>query len=69
MNPQEAFLDMLVAAMMDAAVEKKLSQIVTQLDPSGTGSGPLKKVRIIIVPEEQQYSWPSHAPLGSVGQG
>jgi hypothetical protein len=68
-NPQEAFLLMLIAAMKDAAIEKKLTQLVTQLDPTETGKGPLKKVRIIVIPDELDHTWPSHAPLGSVGQG
>ena len=64
MNPQEAFLNMLVAAMSDAVIEGKLTQLQTQLDPDGKG---LRRVRIIVVPEEMQYSWPSSRPLGSQG--
>lgn len=63
MNPQEAFLDLLLAAMMDAATELKLTQLQTQLDPDG--SGKLRKVRIIIVPETLEHQWPSSAPLGT----
>jgi hypothetical protein len=64
-NPQEAFLELLIAAMQDAAVNKKLTQLQTQLDPTETGRGPLKRIRIIVVPDELDFSWPSHAPLGS----
>lgn len=61
--PQEAFLDMLVAAMMDAAVEKKMTQLKTTIDPDGKGA---KYVRLIIVPEDMEHNYPSHSPLGSV---
>lgn len=63
MNPQEAFLDLLVAAMKDACLELKLTQLLTQLDADG--SGKLRKVRIIVVPEVMEHQWPSSAPLGS----
>lgn len=63
MNPQEAFLDLLVAAMKDACLELKLTQLLTQLDADG--SGKLRKVRIIVVPEIMEHQWPSSAPLGS----
>lgn len=62
MNPQEAFLEILVAAMKDAAIEKKLTQLQTQLDPDGKG---LKVVRIIVIPEEMEHSWRPEKPLGS----
>lgn len=65
MNPQEAFLDLLIAAMKDAAIERKLTQLQTQLDPTGTGNGKLKRVRIIVVPDELDFNWPSYAPLGT----
>ena len=68
-SPQEAFLLLLIAAMKDAAIEKKLTQLQTQLDPTETGKGPLKRVRIIVVPDDLDYTWPSHAPLGSTGNG
>jgi hypothetical protein len=63
--PQDAFLEMLVAALKDAAAERKLSQLQIQLDPTETGKGPLKIVRVIIVPEEMDHNWPSYAPLGT----
>ncbi len=64
-SPQDAFLLMLIAAMKDAVLEKKLTQIGTQLDPTETGQGPLKRVRIIVVPEEFEHEWPSDRPLGA----
>lgn len=69
MNPQAAFLDMLVAAFKDAALERKLTQLAIQFDPTETGRGPLKKVRVVVIPEELDHTWPSHSPLGSAGQG
>lgn len=66
--PQEAFLDLLIAAMKDAAIERKLTQLKTQLDPTETGKGPLKTIRIIVIPEEMDFEWPRHAPLGT-GRG
>jgi hypothetical protein len=69
MNPQAAFLDMLIAAMKDAAVERKLTQLVTQLDPTETGRGPLRRVRIVVIPDELDHTWPSYSPLGSAGHG
>jgi hypothetical protein len=65
MNPQTAFLDLLIAALKDAAVERKLTQLAVQLDPSETGKGPLRRVRVIVVPEELDHTWPAHAPLGT----
>jgi hypothetical protein len=70
MNPQEAFLEMLIAAMLDAAKEKKLTQLLTQLDANeGRGAVKLKRVRVVIIPDELDHTWPSHAPLGSAGNG
>jgi hypothetical protein len=69
MNPQSAFIEMLVAAMKDAALEKKLTQLALQFDPTETGKGPLKRVRVVVIPEEMDHTWPSHAPLGSMGNG
>jgi hypothetical protein len=63
----EAFMDLLIAAMRDAALNKKLTQLQTQLDPDG--SGRLRVVRIVVIPEEMDRTWPSSAPLGSAGQG
>jgi hypothetical protein len=61
-NPQEAFLDLLIAAMKDAALERKLSQLQTQINADGKG---LKVVRIVVIPEEMDHRWPSQAPLGT----
>lgn len=60
MNQQEAFLEMLIAAMKDAAIENKLTQLQTQLDPDGKG---LKVVRIIVIPEVMDFKF--KPPLGS----
>lgn len=65
MNPQEAFLDMLIAAMRDAASTGHLSQLQTQLDPTMTGKGPTRRVRVIVIPEALDHTWPTEAPLGS----
>lgn len=62
MNPQEAFLDVLVAAMKDAALERKITQLKTQLDPNGKG---VKRIRIIVVPEEMDFEFAADRPLGS----
>ncbi len=61
MNPQEAFMNLLIAAMMDAATERKLTQLKTTISPDGKTS---KFVRIIVVPEDMEHNWPTHAPLG-----
>jgi hypothetical protein len=65
MNPQTAFLDLLIAAMKDAAIERKLTQLAIQLDPTETGKGPLKRVRVVVIPEELDFNFPSYAPLGT----
>lgn len=67
MNPQEAFLGLLVAAMKDAAIERKLTQLQMQLDPDGKGK--LKRVRIIVIPDELDHVWPSFAPAGTPTKG
>lgn len=70
MNPQLAFVEVLLAAMKDAVVEGELTQLAIQFDPTEGKGGPLKKVRIIVVPEKMQHEWPTYAPLGSVqGKG
>ncbi len=65
MNPQTCFLELLIAAMKDAAIERKLTQLKIQFDPTETGKGPLRQVRIVVIPEEMDYNFPSCAPLGS----
>lgn len=60
-NPQEVFLNLLIAAMTDAAEELKLTQLQTQLD---TKRG-MRIVRIIVVPEEMEYRHPDGRPFGT----
>lgn len=60
---EEAFLNLLIAAMKDAVIEKKLTQLQAQLDADGKGK--LKRCRIIVVPEELDHTWPSYAPAGT----
>lgn len=62
-TPQEAFLDMLIAAMHDAAIERKLTQLQTTITPGGSGKA--KIVRIIVIPEEMDWQWPKDQPLGT----
>jgi len=64
MNPQEAFLEMLVAAMHDAVLEDKISQLQTQFIPKGKKE--FEVVRIVILPEKMKYKWPTYAPLGTL---
>jgi hypothetical protein len=63
MNPQEVFLNMLIAAMKDAAAENKLTQLKTTIDPDGKGP---RFVRLIVIPEKMDHDWPYHSPAGSV---
>lgn len=65
---QVAFLNMLIAAMLDATKEKKLTQIKTQLAVNDAGETDMRVVRIIVVPEVMDFDWPGHAPLGSTGK-
>jgi hypothetical protein len=37
MNPQEAFLNLLLAAMADAVTGDRISQLKTSIDPDGKG--------------------------------
>lgn len=67
MNPQEAFLDLLIAAMKDAAGEQKMTQIKATIE--SPKSGILKFVRIVVMPEELEYNWPTDAPLGTEKKG
>lgn len=62
MNPYETFLDLLIAAMKDAALEGQLTQLAAQIDPDGKG---LRQCRIIVIPEKFPHTWPSHAPAGT----
>lgn len=59
MDKQEkgaVFLDLLIASMEDAAVERKLTQLKTEITPQKTGK--TQQVRIIIVPESMDMEWP-----------
>lgn len=62
-NPQESFLDMLIAAMKDAAITGDLTQLQTTITPAETGKQSI--VRIIIVPEKMDFTWPKDQPLGT----
>lgn len=57
----ETFIDFLVAAMTDAAVERKMTQLKTTITPEKTGKATF--VRVIIVPESMDVEWTK--PLGS----
>lgn len=61
MNPQEMFLELLLAAMKDAATSGSLTQLKTTIDPDGRG---VRTVRIIVVPEQMQFQSP--LPFGAV---
>ena len=63
MNPQEVFLEMLVAAMKDAVCEGKLTQLQTQIQSPKDRR--LEVVRIIVIPEKLQHTWPLGAPAGT----
>lgn len=54
MNPQDQFLDLLLAAMMDAAIEMKLTQLQTTITADDAGP---QIVRIIVVPEKMQFDF------------
>lgn len=56
MTEADLFLDMLIAAMTDAAVEGKTSQLQTTITPEGATKP--KLVRIIVVPEEMDVVRP-----------
>ncbi len=49
----KTFLDILIAAMNDAVIEGKITQIQTTITPEGTTKA--KLLRIIVVPEEMEY--------------
>ena len=48
-TPKDDFLERLAAAVNDAALGYKVSQLRVTCDPDGTGP---RMVRIIVVPEE-----------------
>jgi len=62
MNPQQAFMDLLIAAMLDAATSMSLTQFKTTITPD---DGRQRTVRIIVVPEEMEYARKDHKPLGT----
>jgi len=64
MNPQEAFLNLLIAAMTDAAIGGHNTQLKTSIDPDD-GKG-IRYVRIIVIPEEMPHNWPKEAPAGKM---
>lgn len=49
----DAFMDLLMAAMLDAAIEMKLTQLKTTITPEKTGKQTF--IRIIVIPEQMQY--------------
>lgn len=53
---KEMFLNFIVAAMLDAAVEMKLTQLKSTIIPPGATKE--KLVRIIIVPEMMEHEFP-----------
>lgn len=61
-TPENAFLDILLAAMQDAVIEQKLTQIKATIAPDGKN---VKVVRIVVMPEAMEHNWPKHQPLGS----
>ncbi len=46
------FMDLLVAAMLDAAMELKLTQLQTTITPPGSSP---QIVRVIVIPEQMQF--------------
>ena len=65
-NPQTAFIDLLVAAMTDAAVGGKLTQLQSVITPEGH---PRSVVRIVVIPENMDRTWPKDQPLGTHPKG
>lgn len=52
-DPNQTFLDLLSAAMLDAATSSKMSQLQLTVGVPGTIKG--KVVRVIIVPDDMDY--------------
>ncbi len=51
-----AFGDLIHAAMMDAAIERKITQFKAELDPRGNGK--MAQVRIVVMPEMMDIEQP-----------
>lgn len=51
----EVFIDMVIAGMLSAAAERKLTQFKCKITPEGMRE---QNVRIIIVPETMDAEWP-----------
>lgn len=63
----DAFLTLLLAAMDDAAITGRITQLQTQFKPAK--SNKLEVVRLIVVPEKMQITWPGYAPAGTPTKG
>ena len=63
----DAFLQLLLAAFDDAAIEGKMTQIQTQFIPKGKTKK--ETVRIIVIPEKLDQTWPTYSPLGTPVKG
>lgn len=51
----DTFIDILIAGMQDAAVERKMTQLKTIITPEGRTKPEV--VRVIIVPESMDMEW------------
>lgn len=63
MSAQKAFMDLLIAAMLDAATGGHNTQLKTSIDPDNEKGS--RYVRIIVIPEEIPHNWPKRAPAGT----
>lgn len=52
----QVFQDLLIAAMKDAATERKMTQLKATITPEGRTIPQV--VRIIVVPESMDMEWP-----------
>lgn len=59
----DTFVGLVIAAMKDAAVERKLTQLKVAITPEGTKR--TVHVRIIVVPESMDMEWPQGLGLTS----
>lgn len=60
-GPGDIFIDVLIAAMLDAVQERKLTQLKSTITPPGRTTP--QYVRIIVVPETMDVEWTK--PLGT----